>query len=125
MITFKQKGDFRKTDSFFERVKEIAHLGDLDKYGRLGVEALRSATPRDTGKTANSWYYQIVRDKGSTRLVWCNSNTNDGMHIAVLIQYGHGLQNGYRVEGIDYINPAMINIFEDIGRQVWEEVTRA
>jgi len=55
MISFIQKGDFSNLTNFLERAKEVIHLGDLNKYGRAGVEALAAATPKDTGKTASSW----------------------------------------------------------------------
>ena len=64
MIKFKQKGDFKKVNGFFERAKELVHIGDLNKYGKMGVEALSAATPKDSGKTADSWGYKIVRKEG-------------------------------------------------------------
>ena len=95
MITFKQKGDFKKATRYFERLKEICKLGTLDKYGRAGVEALSSATPIDSGIT-----------------------------IAVILQYGHGTRNGGWVNGIDYINPAVKPLFEKMVDELWKEVTR-
>ena len=123
MITFRQKGDFSKVTKYFERIKEVAHLGVLDKYGREGVAALSSATPVDTGKTANSRYYEIERQNGSVSIVFKNSNINDGVPIAVILQYGHGTQNGGWVQGRDYINPAIQPIFDKIAENAWREVT--
>jgi len=125
MITLTQKGDFRKTDRFLERIKEFCGKSDLDKYGELGVEALRQATPVDTGKTRDSWGYEIVHKKRQSSIVWTNSNINDGVLIAILIQYGHGNGNGAYVKGTDYINPAMAPVFEEIADKVWKEVTRS
>ena len=79
MISFRQKGDFSKLTRYFEKVKESAKIGVLDKYGREGVAALSSATPVKTGKTANSWYYEIERQNGSVSLVFKNSNVNFGV----------------------------------------------
>lgn len=124
MIRFTHKGDFSKTKSYLEKLKESVHLGELDKYGRKGVEALRSATPMDTGLTASSWYYEIVRTKSSATINFCNSNIQDGVPIAVVIQYGHGTGNGGWVEGRDYINPAIQPIFDDIAKKAWKEVTK-
>ena len=124
MISFRQKGDFSKLTRYLERVKEVAHLGDLDKYGRAGVEALSSATPVDTGETAKSWYYKIEHTNGSARIVFCNSHINEGVPIAIILQYGHGTGTGGWVEGIDYINPAIQPIFNKIADAAWKEVTK-
>ena len=114
MITFRQKGDFSKLTKYFERLKEVVKLGDLDKYGREGVAALSSATPKDTGLTADSWYYKIENKNGSAKITFNNSNIQNGVPIAIILQYGHGTRNGGFVEGIDYINPAIRPIFEKI-----------
>lgn len=124
MIEFSTKGDWSKTSSFLERSLEIFNLGILDKYGKKGVEALKKATPKDTGKTASSWYYQIVRSKGSVCIQWLNSNIVDGVPVAILIQYGHALQNGAFVKGEDFINPAILPVFNDIADEAWKELTR-
>ena len=123
MISFRQKGDFSKLNRYLERVKESAKIGVLDKYGREGVAALSSATPVETGKTANSWYYEIERQNGSTSIVFKNSNINNGVPIAIILQYGHGTKNGGWVQGRDYINPAIQPIFDKIAENAWKEVT--
>ena len=124
MITFRQKGDFSKLTKYFERLKEVVKLGDLDKYGREGVAALSSATPKDTGLTADSWYYKIENKNGSAKITFNNSNIQNGVLIAIILQYGHGTRNGGFVEGIDYINPAIRPIFEKIANDAWREVTK-
>lgn len=120
-IKISQSGSFNKTIDLFEKAKKIP-LTDFAIYGEMGLDALRSATPRNTGKTAESWSYNIKRGKDTITIEWNNSNTNEGYHIAVLIQYGHGTRNGGYVRGIDYINPAMRPIFEQIADEVWKEV---
>lgn len=124
MIRFRQKGDFSKLDRYLERVKEVANIGVLDKYGQEGVAALASATPTDSGKTANSWYYEINRQNGSVSLEFYNSNVNKGVPIAIILQYGHGTGTGGWVEGRDYINPAIQPIFDRIANDAWKEVTK-
>ena len=124
MISFRQKGDFAKLSSYLERVKEAARLGILGKYGKEGVAALSSATPKDTGETAASWYYTIERKKGSASIVFNNSNVNDGVPIAIILQLGHGTGTGGWVEGRDYINPAIQPVFDKIAESAWEEVTK-
>lgn len=125
MITIRRKGDFSKLNTFFEKCKSIPHLSILDKYGREGVKALSSATPRDTGKTADSWKYEIIRTKDSVSISFVNTNvTDEGVPIAILLQMGHGTRNGGYVKGIDYINPALKPVFERMADEAWEEVTR-
>ena len=124
MITFRQKGDFSKLTRFLERIKEAVHLGDLDKYGRQGVAALSSATPVDSGLTAESWYYEIENKNGSATITFNNSNIQNGVPIAIILQYGHGTRNGGWVEGRDYINPAIQPIFDEIANEAWREVTK-
>ena len=124
MITFRHKGDFSKLTRFLERTKEAVHLGDLDRFGREGVAALASATPVDTGLTACSWYYEISNANGTARLDFYNSNINDGVPIAIILQYGHGTGTGGWVEGRDYINPAIQPIFDKIANDAWREVTK-
>ncbi len=123
MISFRQKGDFHKLTRYLERVKEVAQIGDLDKYGRQGVAAFASATPRDTGKTANSWNYEIKQDKDSVSISFYNTNIQNGVPIAIILQYGHGTRNGGWVQGRDYINPAIQPIFDEIVKSAWKEVT--
>ena len=124
MIRFKQKGDFSKVTKYLERAKEVIHLGILDKYGRKGVDALSSATPIDTGLTAESWRYEIVNKNGSARINFCNSNIQNGVPIAIILQYGHGTGTGGWVQGRDYINPSIQPIFDEIANEAWREVTR-
>lgn len=124
MITFRQKGDFKKLTSFLERTKESFNIGILDKYGREGVAALASATPSDTGLTASSWYYKIENKNGIASVGFYNSNIQNGIPIAIIIQYGHGTGTGGYVKGRDYINPALRPIFDELAKNAWREVTK-
>ena len=124
MIKFRQKGDFSKLTKFLDKAKQKVNLGDLDKYGREGVAALKSATPVDSGLTSESWYYEIERTAGSTNIVFKNRNIQNGVPIAVILQYGHGTGNGGWVEGRDYINPAIQPVFDKIVNDAWKEVIK-
>mgnify|MGYP003288330426 CR=1 FL=1 len=124
MITFKHHGDFSKLTNYFERVKDVLNIGILDKYGREGVAALAAATPKDTGETANSWYYKTEYENGNVKISFHNSNIQNGVPIAIILQYGHGTRNGGWVQGRDYINPAVQPIFDRILNEAWEEVTK-
>lgn len=123
MITIKQKGDFSKLTRYLTKAKKGPKNIDLDMYGRMGVEALRSATPVDTGLTASSWYYEIEQTNNSAAITFYNSNVQNGIPIAIILQYGHGTGNGGWVEGRDYINPALRPIFDEIAEKAWKEVT--
>ena len=125
MISFRQKGDFSKLTRFLERAKGAVRLGNLDRYGREGVAALASATPEDTGLTARSWRYEITNENGSVTISFLNSNIQNGVPIAVILQYGHGTNNGGWVQGRDYINPAIRPIFDRIANDAWREVTKS
>lgn len=123
MIKVEQRGDFARLTRFFERNKRRQNFKSLDKYGMEGVAALSSATPVDTGLTANSWSYKIERNNNRISISFNNSNIQNGVPIAIILQYGHATRNGGWVEGRDYINPAIQPIFDKIVESAWEEVT--
>lgn len=124
MITFSQKGDFKIALKYLNKIKDIATMEmALKQYGEQGVEALRRATPKDSGKTADSWYYVINRDGDKVRIDFKNSNVIEGVPIAIILQYGHGTGGGGYVEGRDYINPVVQPIFDAIANEAWKEVT--
>lgn len=123
MISIRHKGDYAKLTRYLEKARKNARVNILDKYGKAGVEALASATPVDTGLTASSWYYKVDIKDNSASITFCNSNIQNGVPIAIILQYGHGTGNGGWVEGRDYINPALQPIFDKIVKDVWKEVT--
>lgn len=124
-ISFRQKGDFRKTERFLKRARDADFFERLEEYGREGVEALSSATPVGTGLTAGSWSYEIRKTADDCAIYWTNSNVVDGwFNVAIGLQYGHGTGTGGWVEGIDYINPAIQPIFERIAEDVWATIQK-
>ena len=124
-VKFEVSGGFTKTERFLNRMKLREYLNVLDEFGRDGVQALRNATPVDSGATAEAWDYEIKRTRNYTEIVWTNSNINDGVPIAVILQYGHGTGTGGYVQGRDYINPAIRPIFDKIAEKAWKVVTSA
>ncbi len=122
-ITFNYKGDFTKTNRFLNKAKNFQIKRILDKYGKMGVNALSNATPKKTGKTASSWTYGISSSGDSHTIYWNNTNENKGVNIAVILQYGHGTRNGGYVAGVDYINPAIKPVFDKILEEAWRELT--
>lgn len=123
MIRFTHKGNFDKTTKFLTNVRSLNFASIIDKYGKIGVEVLSSATPVDSGKTSESWGYDFEMFKGGFALYWTNSHTNEGVNIAILINYGHGTGNGGYVESNPFISPAIRPIFEDMANAIWKEVT--
>lgn len=122
-VRIKQKGDWKNTELFLKRSKKFDPLPILKRYGEIGVAQLKDATPKKTGLTASSWYYEIEKTKNGYILTWNNSNVVKGVNIALLIQYGHGTARGVYVQGKDYINPALRDIFDSLSVQLWREVS--
>lgn len=122
MVEFSQQGDFKKVDSYLQKLLEFNKLSFLDKYGKIGVDALSKATPVETGETKNSWTYEIKRNGSVTSLEFHNTHVEKGYNIAVILQYGHGTGTGGWVEGRDYINPAIQPIFDEILDKALKEV---
>lgn len=124
MIVVVSDGDYEKAEKYLKDLKDIARLALLDKYGNIGVNALQAATPKESGLTAASWYYEVSDDGKTSTLSFFNSNINKGVPIAIILQYGHGTGTGGYVQGRDYINPAMRPVFDQVVEDFWEEVTR-
>ncbi len=123
MIEITNSGNFEKTRAFIDRLLKGDIYGSLDRHGRLGVDSLSRATPVDSGLTATSWGYRIIKDRSHPGIEWYNTNSVDGTSVAILIQYGHATGTGGFVAGRDFINPAILPIFDQIAIDVWREVT--
>ena len=122
-LSFRHRGNFRKTENFLKKAERSDFLPVLERYGEEGVAALASATPRDSGLTASSWRYEIHQDDSGISIVWCNDNDQNGwFNVAIGLQFGHGTRNGGYVEGIDYVNPAVQPIFDQIAEEIWSVV---
>ena len=123
MISVTHEGNFSKTTQSLLKMQKLDLDHYLEKFGQAGVEALREATPKDTGLTSECWYYKIEKGTDRTTITWCNSNVvDDWYNVAVGIQYGHGTASGVYVQGVDYVNPAMRSIFDELAEQIWKEV---
>lgn len=120
---FTVSGSFNRTFAFLRRAKSREAFASLSAFGQEGVAALAAHTPADTGITASSWTYEIEDDGSDIRIIWKNTNVNQGVNIAVILQYGHGTGTGGYVAGRDYINPAMKPTFDKISDRVWRAVT--
>lgn len=124
MIRLKTSGSFHNTEKICKSAINGNYKNILTHYAEVGVAALSSYTPHNTGKTAESWTYSIEDNGNEFRITWNNSNIINGVNIALILQYGHATKNGGYIEGIDYINPAMAQVFDDLAKAAWEEVGR-
>lgn len=124
-IIFSKQGGFKKTLAYFVKANRVLRDANLDVYGRRGIEALRDATPSDSGETSDSWDYKIIRENHRVKIVWTNDKLigDENVPLAVLLQYGHATKSGAWVEGLDYINPALRPIFEEIAAKLWKEAS--
>ena len=125
MIGYKTSGSFDNSERFLKKILNGDIFATLERFGAEGVAALSAATPKDSGETANSWTYEVKRERGSWSIIWGNTNVIDGRPIAILLQYGHGTGTGGFVQGRDYINPAMRPIFDRMANEAWKAVTSA
>jgi|SRR5690606_22091021 len=125
MITFESSGDFKNLEKFLNTIVRGDIYRALEQFGQAGVDALASATPVESGLTAQSWSYEIEKSRSSVRITWLNTNLQNGLPIAILLQYGHGTGTGGYVAGRDYINPAIRPIFDQIADGVWKVVKSA
>lgn len=124
MITLKRKGDFKKLKQYLLKLNNNVKFKDLSIYGEQGVAALKIATPKDTGLTAASWYYEISKKDGISTIEFHNANIQNGVPIAIILQYGHATKNGFYISGVDYINSALRPLFEQIANDALKEVMK-
>lgn len=125
MLRLKSIGDFKRTLVFLTKMKRGDYLDRIKECCERGVTALSRATPIDTGKTAESWTYEVRTSSQGAVIYWKNDNVINGFNVAIGLQYGHGTRNGGYVRGLDYINPAIRPVFEEIADDIWREVVRA
>lgn len=125
MIKFTVSGDTANTDKFLDRMINGDLYSGIEQYAQQGVDALRAATPRETGATADAWTYEIERSGGNVTIWWINTNVVNGFNVAIGLQYGHGTGTGGWVQGYDYINPSLRGLFDKLADKVWEEVQKA
>lgn len=121
-VRITQEGDFKRIEKFLKNASKKDLRSILENYGKQGVDALSAATPRDTGKTADSWYYTTEITKRGVSITWRNSNNHDGVPIVLMIEYGHGFQNGTYIEGRPFIAKSIKPTFDKLARKAWEEV---
>lgn len=125
MISFESSGSFDRTEQFLKKMSSREIFKSLEQHAQAGVKALASASPIDSGLTSTSWGYKIESSKRSTSVTWFNTNTETGVSVVIMLQYGHAVRGGGYVQGQDFINPAMKPIFDKIEADVWRVVTNS
>lgn len=125
MISYSVGGSTKRTEKFLDACIRGDLYSGLQPYAQRGVDALRAATPKESGITSESWTYEIVQERGKTTIWWSNTNVIGGFNVAIGLQYGHGTGTGGWIQGYDFINPALRPIFDEIANAVWKEVQNA
>lgn len=126
MFKMKFTGGLGKEDTFFKKVKKHYYLRVMEKYAEIGLDALKEATPVNTGKTRDSWKYEIEeKESGIVTISYTNSSTTDtGSSVVLLLILGHGTKDGAYVEGNDFVYPTIKPIFNEMASKIWKEVKR-
>lgn len=122
-IEFRHKGNFSKTKNYFSKLKQAIQIRKANEYAQLGLAALMSATPKRTGLTAASWTYHIIKSSDMLTISYENTNVQKGENIAIILDLGHYSSRGHHwIEGRHYIEPAILPVFEQISKDLWEEI---
>lgn len=124
MIKVTRKGDFNKLEALLKKARDKDLTSILRKYGEMGLVELMKATPVRTGKTSLSWSYDIRETTTGYKIIWSNSNVQNYVNIAIILDTGHATRNGGWVEGRHYIEPALAPVFDNIAMAAWEEVSK-
>lgn len=122
-ISLHCSGDFANTERLLQKSLGRNYISVLEEYGRQGVQNLSAASPVDTGLMASSWRYEVTQSGSAVSLTFHNDDIENGCNVAILVQYGHATKNGYFIEGLDFINPALRPIFQSLADRAWKEVT--
>jgi hypothetical protein len=124
MISIKQKGNFNKITDFFNKLNKKSRLGvQAEQIANKCISELKRATPKDSGLTADSWDYKVKIKGDITTIEFINTNLQNGMNVALLLEFGHGTPSGKWVEGKDYIEPIIQKNYLDIVNNGWKEMT--
>jgi hypothetical protein len=124
MLKIRTKGNWDRTDKFFKKSVRITEIDDITTLAERCIERLKEATPKDSGLTAQSWSYEIVKDRGKKTLYITNSNVQNGVKIALLLEFGHATTGGTWVEGQNFIGPITQKEYNKILSETWKELKR-
>jgi hypothetical protein len=123
MFSATSSGSFDNMEAFLKKAASGSMFDTLERFGDEGVRALAAATPKDSGESAGSWYYEIIKDGKSWSIVWGNTHVVDGTPVVVLLEHGHGTGTGGYVPPHPFINDALKGVFDRIATEAWKVVT--
>lgn len=124
MLKTKNKGNWDRTSKFFNKSIKITKIKDIKNFAEKCIERLREETPKDSGLTAESWNYEIHKTKNKNSLYITNSNIQNGIKIALLIEFGHATISGNWIEGRNFIGPITLNVYNEIVNDTWKELKK-
>lgn len=126
MISITQKGDFKSLDKYMTEVVKLSRTSyaKAESIAIKCIERLREVTPKDSGLTSESWEYEIISSKKSTSIQFNNTNIQNGLNVALLLELGHGTRNGTWIEGKEFIEPTIRQAYLDAINNSWEDITR-
>jgi hypothetical protein len=124
MLKMRNKVSWDRTDKFFKKSVKITKIENITALAERCIERLKAETPKDSGLTAESWSYQIDKTKNKNTLYITNSNIQNGVKVALLIEFGHATAGGTWVEGKDFIGPITQKAYNDILNETWKELKK-
>lgn len=125
MLSVTHSGDFSRTQQFLSKILKPDIRSRLEAFGQAGVQALASATPKRSGATAAAWGYRVEQKDGVWGISWTNTNRQNGIPIAIILEHGHATGTGGWVRGRSYIPRAIQPVMDKIADDVWKVVTNA
>lgn len=97
----------------------------LKTIGAEGVNSLKTNTPKNTGKTASGWTYDIKGNKTKAEVIWKNvAHPELDVNLAKLIDMGHGTRTGGYVPPRPYIKKAMSGVLKTAGDKIAKEMIK-
>jgi hypothetical protein len=124
MVTIESKGDFKKATRFFKKSRKAVQLKNATSVAEKCIQRLKAVTPVETGITANSWTYKIERGWRKTTIQINNTNIQNGINIALLLEFGHRTKGGGWVSGKNYIEPEIQKAYNEVLNKTWKELER-
>ena len=110
-IKVKTKGTFKNTEQYLESHQDSAFTEQqIYQIADHALELFKKNTPISSGKTADSWSYEIIKKKGKYSIIMHNSNIQNGYNIAILINDGHATADGHYISGTHYIDQTLKEI---------------
>lgn len=122
-VKYKKKNSEKNLEAL-KQMKINGVMLDLDRFGEMGVAALKDASPVLTGLMSNSWHYEIVKNDKKTAIIWYNTDIENRMNVAIIVDQGHATKGGGWIKGRNFIAPAMEPVYEELDKYLKEVMGR-